>query len=135
MILFAEDFTLHYHSIDDAINMLHRFGPVALMAKADLKSSFHVCHVHPRDWPLLGIQWRTQFFIDKINAYRLASDPLHTYSTWWRMHFNDAFSTNMMSWTPSTTLMISSSPAHHTQATAHGLLQASKLYAPNWGSP
>ncbi len=35
------------------------------MAKADLKSAFHVCPVHPRDWQLLGIRWRTQFFIDK----------------------------------------------------------------------
>ncbi len=126
-----EDFTLHYHSIDDAINMLHRFGPGALMAKADLKSAFRLCPVHPHDWPLLGIQWRTQFFIDKCLPFGLRSSPYL---------FNlvadaRAFSTTMMSRIPSTTWMISSLPAHHIQMTAHGLLQASKLYAPYWESP
>ncbi len=41
------------------------FKSTIQMAKADLKSAFRVCPVHPRDWQLLGIRWRTQFFIDK----------------------------------------------------------------------
>ncbi len=61
-----------YHSIDDAISMLHKFGPGARMAKADLKS---LCPVHPHDWPLLGIQWRDQFFVDKCLPFGLRSSP------------------------------------------------------------
>ncbi len=42
----ADDFSLRYHTIDDAMDILHGLGPNALMGKADLKSI---------DWPLLGI--------------------------------------------------------------------------------
>ena len=70
-----EDFSLHYHTIDDAISLLHRLGPGALMAKADLKSAFRLCPVHPLDWPLLGIQWRNQYFVDKCLLFGLSSSP------------------------------------------------------------
>ncbi len=66
-----EDFALHYHTIDDAISLLHRFGPGARMAKADLKSAFRLCPVHPLDWPLLGMQWRSQYFVDKCLPFGL----------------------------------------------------------------
>ncbi len=61
--------TLHYHTIDDAISLLHRFGPGARMAKADLKS------LYPHDWPLLGMQWRNQYFVDKCLPFGLRSSP------------------------------------------------------------
>ncbi len=62
-------------TIDDAINLLQQLGPNALMAKADLKSAFRLCPVHPLDWPLLGIQWRNQYFIDKCLPFGLQSSP------------------------------------------------------------
>ena len=45
------------------------------MAKADLKSAFRLCPVHPFDWPLLGICWRQQYFVDKCLPFGLRSSP------------------------------------------------------------
>ena len=70
-----EDFSLQYHTIDDAVSILVRLGPGALMAKADLKSAFRLCPVHPLDWPLLGICWRQQYFVDKCLPFGLRSSP------------------------------------------------------------
>ena len=39
------------------------------MAKADLKS------LYPHDWPLLGMQWRNQYFVDKCLPFGLRSSP------------------------------------------------------------
>ncbi len=50
-------------------------GPNALMGKADLKSAFRLCPVSPIDWPLLGIHWRGQFFVDKCLPFSLRSSP------------------------------------------------------------
>ncbi len=64
-----------YNTIDDATSLLHQCGPGALMAKADLKSAFRLCSVHPLDWPLLGIRWRNQYFVDKGLPFGLCSSP------------------------------------------------------------
>ncbi len=69
-----EDFS-HYHTINEAIRILHHFSPNARMAKADIKSAFRLCPIHPQDWPLLGIQWRDQYFIDKCLPFGLRSSP------------------------------------------------------------
>ncbi len=70
-----DEFSLRYHTIDDAMNILHGLGPNALMAKADLRSAFRLCPVSPIDWPLLGIHWRGQFFVDKCLPLGLWSSP------------------------------------------------------------
>ena len=70
-----EDFSLHYTSIDDATAILHTLGQGAWMAKADLKSAFRLCLVHPSDRPLLGFTWRNQYFFDKCLPFGLRSSP------------------------------------------------------------
>ena len=70
-----DEFSLQYHTIDDAISILVRLGPNALMAKADIKNAFRLCPVHPCDWPLLGMRWRQQFFVDKCLPFGLRSSP------------------------------------------------------------
>ena len=70
-----DKFSLHYHTIDDVISILVRLGPNALMAKADIKNAFWLCPVHPCDWPLLGMRWRQQYFVDKCLPFGLTSSP------------------------------------------------------------
>ncbi len=70
-----EEFSLSYHTIDDAIRILLSLGPGALMAKADLKNAFRLCPVHPLDWPLLAFRWRNRFFVDKCLPFGLRSAP------------------------------------------------------------
>ncbi len=71
----SDEYSLRYHTIDHAISILYNLGPNALMAKADLKNAFRLCPVHPADWPLLGIHWRNQYFIDKCLPFGLRSSP------------------------------------------------------------
>ena len=70
-----DEFSLQYHTIDDAISILVRLGPNALMAKADIRNAFRLCPVHPCDWPLLGMRWRQQYFVDKCLPFGLRSSP------------------------------------------------------------
>lgn len=45
------------------------------MAKANLKNAFCLCPVHRDDWPLLGFQWRSAYFVDKCLPFVLRSAP------------------------------------------------------------
>ena len=35
------------------------------MAKTDIKSAFRIIPVHPKDHPLLGMKWDSQYFFDR----------------------------------------------------------------------
>lgn len=49
-----DPFSPQYASVNDTVAMLITLGPGALMAKADLKSAFHMIPVCRMDWELLG---------------------------------------------------------------------------------
>ena len=68
-------YSLQYTSVDDAITMIQNHGPGALMAKTDVKQAFRLIPVQPADWPLLGIQWQGQFYVDKCLPFGLRSAP------------------------------------------------------------
>ena len=70
-----EEYTLHYSTIDDAVNLLSHFGPSALMAKVDLKSAFRIIPVARQDWELLGLFWRGNYYIDTCLPFGLRSAP------------------------------------------------------------
>ena len=70
-----EAFSLHYSSMDDAVRILITMGPVALMAKADLKSAFRMIPIRPQDWELLGMQWNGAFYFDTCLPFGLRSAP------------------------------------------------------------
>ena len=70
-----EDFTLHYSSIDDAVQMVHRLGCGTLLAKTDIKSAFRTIPVRVEDRELLGIHWRSKFYVDCCLPFGLRSAP------------------------------------------------------------
>ena len=45
------------------------------MAKTDLKSAFRLIPVHPDDWNLLGIYWKSQYYVDLYLPFGLRSAP------------------------------------------------------------
>ena len=71
----TDDYSLHYVTIDDAVKLMHKYGPGALLAKVDLRNAFRLCPVAPSDWPLLGIRWGGQFYVDKCLPFGLRSSP------------------------------------------------------------
>ncbi|KAJ1178185.1 hypothetical protein NDU88_003432 [Pleurodeles waltl] len=54
-----------YASFDEAIDLVRAAGKGALMAKADIESTFRLLPVHPSSFHLLGMQWAGQYFYDK----------------------------------------------------------------------
>ena len=70
-----EDYSLHYSSVDDAVQLLTALGRGALMAKVDLKSAFRMIPVRHQDWELLGIHWRDNFYVDTCLPFGCRSSP------------------------------------------------------------
>ena len=70
-----KEFSLHYTSVDHAINICSRLGQGALLAKIDLENAFRQCPVRESDYHLLGMQWRGKFYYDKCLPFGLRSAP------------------------------------------------------------
>ena len=67
-------YSLTYCGIDEAVNILNKLGPGAIMGKIDLKNAFRICPVR-KDWALLGVHWRGQYYVDKCLPFGLRSAP------------------------------------------------------------
>ena len=57
--------TVKYAPVDDAINIIKCLGHGCVLAKTDVQSAFRIIPVHPSDHPLLGFQWRGQWYYDR----------------------------------------------------------------------
>jgi hypothetical protein len=65
--------TVHYSSIEDAIEIILNLGPNATMAKTDISNAFRVIPIHPHDHAILGIQFNGCFYFDQCLPMRCAS--------------------------------------------------------------
>ena len=70
-----DPYALQYVRVDDAIRILKFLGPGSFMAKTDLKSAFRLIPIHPDNWPLLGIYWQKQYYVDLYLPFGLRSTP------------------------------------------------------------
>ena len=70
-----DNFFLHYVMVDDAVRLISKHGRGCLLAKAGLKHAFRICPVNKADWPLLGIHWRGQYYVDTVLPFGLRSSP------------------------------------------------------------
>ena len=70
-----EQFPIHYATVDDAVDLISRFGKGAILAKVDLKAAFRMVPIHPDDWDLLGMQWQGNFYMDTCLPFGLRSAP------------------------------------------------------------
>ncbi|XP_078500441.1 uncharacterized protein LOC144755420 [Lissotriton helveticus] len=61
----AESASVSYSSVDVAMSLVVKAGPLAQMAKCDIKSAFRLLPVHPEDWSLLGIHFHGKWYVDK----------------------------------------------------------------------
>lgn len=67
--------SLQYITVDNAIQMILKYGPQTLLSKVDIKSAFRLIPVHPADRHLLGMLWRNQIYIDGCLPFGLRSAP------------------------------------------------------------
>ncbi|XP_056617722.1 uncharacterized protein LOC130432405 [Triplophysa dalaica] len=70
-----EEFSLHYHNIDQAITLIKHAGHGAWLAKVDITSAFKVMPIHPDFWHLFGIRWRNKFYFSVRLTFGCRSSP------------------------------------------------------------
>ena len=70
-----EEFTLHYITVDQVIQLVSQFGAGALMAKFDVEAAYRNVPVHPSDRYLLGMKWRNHYYVDLTLPFGLRSAP------------------------------------------------------------
>ncbi len=70
-----EEYSLHYHDIDQAITMIKNVGRGAWLAKVDITSAFKVMPIHPDFWHLFGIRWRERFYFSVRLTFGCRSSP------------------------------------------------------------
>ena len=71
----ANTYTLTYCAVDDACTIINKLGQGALLSKIDLKNTFRLMPVRQEDWNLLGIHWKSKYYIDTCLPFGLHSAP------------------------------------------------------------
>ena len=64
------EFQLKYPTIDNLICKIKEMGPTALMFKVDLQRAFRNLPMDPADYPVLGLHWQNQTYLDVATAFR-----------------------------------------------------------------
>ena len=65
--------TVHYSSIDDAIDIILNVGPNITMAKTDISNAFRIIPIHPHDHAILGIKFNGCIYFDQCLPMGCAS--------------------------------------------------------------
>ena len=81
----ADDFRVHYMSVDDVVDQIWIYSPHCQLAKLDLEDAFKHIPLRPQDWELLGYTWyiydpvidaiKPQYYFDKMIQFRARSSP------------------------------------------------------------
>ena len=67
--------SLTYVTVDDAIAKILESGPNTLLAKVDIKHTFHLLPIHPADRHLLTMELNQSIYIDTCLPFGLRSAP------------------------------------------------------------
>ena len=77
------DFEVKLDAFDRAVRSVRELGKGCHMSKIDIESAYRCIPVNPLDWPLLGFQWRDQFYFDIVMQFGItsATDIFEWYSS------------------------------------------------------
>ncbi|XP_041963284.1 uncharacterized protein LOC121720877 [Alosa sapidissima] len=70
-----EEFSLHYHSVDDAIALIKKAGRHCWLAKADITSAFKVMPIDLEFWHLFGVKWHRRYYFAVRLTFGCRSSP------------------------------------------------------------
>ena len=70
-----EPFSLYYTDIEHSIRLIKQAGVGAWLGKADITDAFKVMPLHPSQWHLFGIKWRSQMYFYARLAFGCRSSP------------------------------------------------------------
>ncbi|KAG1927366.1 proline-rich protein 36-like [Pimephales promelas] len=69
------EFSLKYHDVDHAIDLIKIVGRGAWLAKIDITSAFKVMPIHPDSWHLFGVRWHEKFYFAVRLTFGCKSSP------------------------------------------------------------
>ncbi|XP_034562822.1 uncharacterized protein LOC117829305 [Notolabrus celidotus] len=75
-----EPFSLSYATVDNAVTMIRTAGVGAWLGKADITDAFKVLPLHPSQWHLFGVKWRSRFYFSVKLTFGCRSSP-HIFDT------------------------------------------------------
>lgn len=67
--------SLHYASVDNAVDIIKQLGRGAQLVKLDVKDAYRIVPVHPSDYCHLGLCWQGKTYIDRALPFGLRSAP------------------------------------------------------------
>ena len=67
------DFDVKLDAFDKAVQAVRTLGKDCQMCKIDIESAYRCIPVRPQDWPLLGFQWKHQFYFDVVMQFGITS--------------------------------------------------------------
>lgn len=70
-----EPFSLYYASVDNAVQMIKSAGVGAWLGKADITDAFKVMPLHPSQWHLFGVKWRSKLYFSVKLTFGCRSSP------------------------------------------------------------
>ncbi|KAM4697889.1 lymphocyte antigen 75 [Rhinophrynus dorsalis] len=71
----AEEYSLEYHNIEDAISLIQQAGPSCWLSKIDIEDAFKLLPVHPSLWHLQGIKWQSKYYFATRLVFGSRSSP------------------------------------------------------------
>lgn len=89
--------TVTYTSFDTVVQTISTLGPMALLAKVDIKNAFRLLPIYPGDFELLGIYINGAYYIDKCLPFgcSISCKIFETFSTFleWAVKFKTQLDT------------------------------------------
>ncbi|XP_056104363.1 uncharacterized protein LOC130083381 [Rhinichthys klamathensis goyatoka] len=70
-----DEFSLKYHDVDHAVDLIKIVGRGAWLAKIDITSAFKVMPIHPDSWHLFGVPWHGKFYFAVRLTFGCKSSP------------------------------------------------------------
>ena len=67
------DFDVKLDAFDKALKMIKELGQGCVMSKIDIESAYRCIPVRPLDWPLLGLEWKNQYYFDVVMQFGITS--------------------------------------------------------------
>lgn len=89
--------TVTYTSFDTVVQTISKLGPMALLAKVDIKNAFRLLPIYPGDFELLGIYINGAYYFDKCLPFgcSISCKIFETFSTFleWAVKFKTQLDT------------------------------------------
>ena len=68
--------SMSYVKIDDAIDIILKYGRYSSLCKFDISNAFKICPILPSQWPLFCVKWNSQYYFYVRLTFGCRSSPV-----------------------------------------------------------